>query len=162
MITFEPLEERHRKPVVDVYNYYVRNTNYAYRREEVDYGHFDKYLANARELCGFAVLDGEGKVIGFCQLKPFDSVSTFERSAELSYFLEPGSTGKGIGAIVFAKLLEEARKRGKTRLFASISGDNAASLKFHEKQGFRECGRFRGAGNKFGRDFDIVYMQKEI
>jgi len=34
------------------------------------------------------------------------------------------------------------------------------SLNFHFKQGFKECGRFQRIGQKFGRDFDVIWMQK--
>jgi L-amino acid N-acyltransferase YncA len=39
---------------------------------------------------------------------------------------------------------------------------NAASLSFHKKHGFTECGRFRGIGKKKGQSFDVVYMQRAI
>ena len=40
---------------------------------------------------------------------------------------------------------------------ASISSMNEASIAFHRKNGFRECGRFERAGRKNDQDFDIEY-----
>ncbi len=162
MVTLEPLEERHRKPVIDIYNYYIRNTTYAYRPEEVDYDYFDKFIDNARRLCGFAILNEANSLIGFCQLKPYSDNPTFEKTVELTYFLAEESTGQGVGAFILEQLLEAARKKGKTQVLVSISGENLISQRFHMKNGFRECGRFRRIGTKLGREFDIVYMQKHL
>jgi len=35
-------------------------------------------------------------------------------------------------------------------------------IEFHLKNGFRECGRFMKVGRKFGEDFDVVWMQKQL
>jgi L-amino acid N-acyltransferase YncA len=47
-------------------------------------------------------------------------------------------------------------------ILASISSRNDGSIRFHKKNGFRECGRFRRVGRKFGQDFDIVWMQLRL
>lgn len=163
MVRLEPLREEHRISVIDIFNYYIKNTNYAFRREEVAYSHFDKYLENAKKLCGYAITDdATATVIGFCQLKPYDPLSTFDHTVETTYFLEPGSTRKGIGTLILHRLIEDAKRLKKQQMIASISGDNIASINFHKKHDFNECGRFRNVGNKFEKDFDIVYMQKEL
>ena len=48
------------------------------------------------------------------------------------------------------------------KIIAGISGFNTGSMKFHSNNGFRECGRFIGVGRKFGREFDVVWMQKRL
>ena len=57
-------------------------------------------------------------------------------------------------------LESEARQRGIDTILANISSHNEQSLAFHAGHGFTECGRFRRAGRKFEKDFDIVWMQK--
>lgn len=47
-------------------------------------------------------------------------------------------------------------------LLASISSRNEQSLAFHRKRGFVECGRLRDVGVKFGKSFDVVWMQKRV
>jgi L-amino acid N-acyltransferase YncA len=37
---------------------------------------------------------------------------------------------------------------------------NDQSLAFHRKHGFEEVARFKRVGEKLGREFDVVYMQK--
>lgn len=60
------------------------------------------------------------------------------------------------------RLVEQAAPLGIDSLVVSISSKNFESIAFHQKNGFRECGRFRQAGRKNGEDFDIVWMQKQL
>lgn len=89
-------------------------------------------------------------------------MSTFSGTVEITYFLAKEVTGQGIGTMVLERLTQEAKALGKRVLLASISADNQPSLRFHAKNGFVECGRFRAIGFKHGAFFDIVYMQKFI
>ena len=162
MVIFEELKEQHRKSVIDIFNYYVENTNAAYPQEKVDLSAFDVFLENAKAICGFAILDEDKRIIGFCQLKPYRPGETFKEAVEITYFLSSDSTRKGIGTQILAKLESEARKKGIKHILASISGDNFPSLNFHKKNGFIECGRFVKIGYKLRKHFDIVYMQKDI
>ena len=61
-----------------------------------------------------------------------------------------------------ATLEQEAQKVEITTLLANISSLNKQSIAFHRKQGFKDCGRFERIGSKFGKDFDVVWMQKFI
>ena len=44
-------------------------------------------------------------------------------------------------------------------MIAGIEAENAASIKLHEKLGFRVVGRFSEVGIKFGRWLDLTFMQ---
>lgn len=162
MIAFEPYAEKHRKAVIDIFNHYIENTTWAYRRDRLTYEQFDLFLEEGNFLCGFAVVDENGGIVGFCHLKPFRDISTFDQTAEVTYFLRPESTQRGFGTLILDRLTFEAKKRDKKHLLASVSGENSASLKFHAKLGFVECGRFRAIGSKFQRDFDVVYLQRTL
>jgi len=39
---------------------------------------------------------------------------------------------------------------------------NEQSLKFHKKYGFYECVRLHNIGKKKTKNFDVVWMEKEI
>jgi len=42
---------------------------------------------------------------------------------------------------------------------ALIDGDNAVSIRLHERFGFQEVGTFHEVGFKFDRWLDVVHMQ---
>ena len=87
-------------------------------------------------------------------------MDAFKRAAEVSYFLLPEFTRRGIGKKIIEYFIREAKKINVDTLLADISSLNVQSVKFHEKMGFSHCGRFQRAGRKFEKDFDVVWMQK--
>ena len=47
-------------------------------------------------------------------------------------------------------------------VLANVSSLNEESIRFHLKNGFIECGRFKEAGKKKDQVFDVVYFQKML
>jgi phosphinothricin acetyltransferase len=109
-----------------------------------------------------AVAHENGKVVGFGGLRAYSPMSTFGHTAEVSYFLSPDCTSKGLGSLMLNHFIKQAREKKIETLLASISSLNEASLAFHKKHGFAECGLLKKIGRKNGVDFDVVYMQKFI
>lgn len=62
--------------------------------------------------------------------------------------------------MLLTSLEKEAAEKGITNILANISSLNPNSIKFHQKNGFIECGRFKKVGKKKGQEFDTVWMQK--
>lgn len=156
------MEERHRRAVIDLFNYYVRNSFAAYPEEEVGYGFFDVL----RKMChegGALVAENEtGEVIAFALLRPYHLASTFKQTAEISYFILPAHTHKGLGRRILDRIVEIARSKGINCLVASVSSRNQESLNFHRKSGFEECGHLRDVGIKFGKGFGVVWFRRAV
>ena len=55
---------------------------------------------------------------------------------EISYYLDQGFHGKGIGSATIDFMLEEARRRGYRHLFAVTMDTNIPSIRLLEKKGF--------------------------
>jgi phosphinothricin acetyltransferase len=103
-----------------------------------------------------------GEAVGFGLLRPYRDAPIFRRSGELTYFILPAETNKGLGSKLLDMLTRDAREMKIDSLVANISSLNEQSLRFHEKHGFRQCGLFESIGIKHGRSFDLVWMQKRL
>ena len=68
--------------------------------------------------------------------------------------------GAGIGRELLTELIARARAPARRRSWPGIDGDNLASIRFHERLGFREVARMPSIGLKFGRWLDLVLMQR--
>ncbi|WP_206633455.1 GNAT family N-acetyltransferase [Methanoculleus taiwanensis] len=160
--SMRPIEAGDQKAVIDLFNYYVENTFAAYPEQTVPYEFFDFFLAIAKDYPSVAVEDADGRLLGFGMLRPHSPIPAFAHTAEITYFIDPALTGKGLGSRMLGHLAQDGAKKGITCILAGISSRNAGSIRFHEKNGFTECGRFRNVGRKGGVAFDVVWMQKEI
>lgn len=159
---FAPLSESDREPVIDIFNHYVENSFAAYAEEKLPYEFFDFLLQVSHGYPAIGVRDTEtgDHLIGFAFMRPYHAFPSFRRTAEVTYFISPKHTQKGIGRSILGHFIEEASKLGVDSLLASISSLNEQSISFHKRMGFEQCGRFRRIGRKFGKDFDVIWMQR--
>ena len=95
-------------------------------------------------------------------LRTYNPMPAFARTAEVTYFIHPDYTGKGLGKMLLDFLEKGAGEKNITNFMANISSLNPGSIRFHQKNGFVECGRFKNIGMKNGQEFDTVWMQKKL
>lgn len=158
----EPISVGDREPILGVFNHYVENSFAAYPENRVPDSFFDALMEKAEGYPTVVVKDERGTILGFGLLRAHNPIPSFSQTAEITYFLRPEHTRKGIGSLMLEYLVEEAKKKGISSILANISSLNEGSLRFHKKHGFVECGRFRQVGKKKGTFFDVIWMQKML
>ncbi len=161
-IQFKEFTADSGKEVMDIFNYYIENTFAAFPENRLPNEAFPVLLNMAKGFPAFIMVDEDagGRCAGFGFLKAYNPMPAFSHTAACTYFLHPEYTGKKIGQLLLSKLEEEAAGRGIKNLLAEISSENPGSIKFHARNGFTECGRFKNTGIKKGRNFDVIWMQK--
>ncbi len=158
-VQLRPVAAGDWEAVTRIFNHYVEHTFAAYPDRPVGESFFRDRHAGNREY-PFLVAELASDVVGFAYLAPFHGADTMRRSATVTYFLDPDHTGMGIGSRLLDRLLAEGRRIGIANFMAHVSSLNEASLRFHLRHGFSECGRFVGVGEKHGRPFDMVWLQR--
>ena len=156
------VREDDRAAVMDIFNYFVENSFAAFPETRVSDDFFDVLKTMVREQSFYVVESEERKVVGFSILRYYQRSLTFKEAAELTYFILPEHTRRGLGKRLLEKMAIDAAGMGVTILLAEISSRNETSLNFHRRNGFRECGRLAGVGRKQGQVFDVVWMQRPV
>lgn len=108
----------------------------------------------------FLVSDAAGGIAGFATYAQFRSGVGYARSMEHTILLSPKAHGSGLGRALLTALEDHARVAGVTSLIAGISGENSAGRAFHAHMGYAEVAILQRTGYKFGREMDLVLMQK--
>ena len=160
--SLEPMETGHRQPVIDIFNQCIRQSHAAFLDEPVSYDFFDHFLKMSEGYPAVVIRSAAQQVVGFAFLRPHYSADAFRRAAEIIYFILPDHSRQGLGTAILELFVEQAGPLGIDTILACVSSKNPESLKFHLKNGFRECGRFLKIGRKFGEDFDAVWLQKRL
>lgn len=162
-ITFEPMTVHHGPDVMNIFNHYVEHGFSAYPETKLPEQFFGKFLEMTKGYPAFVMTDKQTRhVVGFCFLRAWNPIPAFKQTAEITCFIKPDYTGKGLGTAALDRLQLEAKNNGIKIILAGISSKNEQSLAFHRKNGFTECGRFRGIGQKKGVTFDVVWLQKNL
>jgi L-amino acid N-acyltransferase YncA len=157
--TLRPVDEKDGDAILEIFNYYVENDMAAFPDERVGREFFEGILNQKKDHPFYVAETDDSRLVGWGYARPYHRAKTFKRTAVMGYFLHPEYLGKGIGGKLFDKLVEECRKLEIDNFLVSISSFNRGSIRFHEKRGFVECARFKSVGKKFGKDFDVIWMQ---
>lgn len=103
------------------------------------------------------------RVLGFAYAAQFRDRAAYSKTFEVSIYTAPTSMGQGIGAQMLGHLLQTLRDDGVRQVLALIGDSrNAASIALHSKLGFRQVGAMTRVGEKFGRELDVVVMQRSL
>ena len=160
--SIRPISNEDRESVMDIFNHYVENSFAAYPENKLPYQAFDMLMQMSNGFPTVSINDQNGKIVGFGMLHAHHPMPTFLQTAEVTYFIHPEHTGKGLGKMLLGSLEKGAAEKGITNILANISSLNPNSIKFHQKNGFTECGQFRKVGKKKDQEFDTIWMQKML
>lgn len=98
-------------------------------------------------------------IVGFASVSPFRERPAYATTVENSVYVHRGARGRGIGEALLRDLIVTATAHGFHSLIARIVGENAGSIRLHERCGFTLVGTEVEVGRKHGRWLDVVEYQ---
>lgn len=87
------------------------------------------------------VAEKNGAILGWAALSPVSSRCVYGGVGEVSVYVSQNSRGLGVGESLMTKLIEISESEGYWTLQSGIFPENKASVKLHEKVGFRFIGK---------------------
>ncbi len=148
--------------IKEIYNYYVLNTTVTFHIKPVDTDELKRSIYISHPKYRSILIKSGDATCGYGYLTQYKDREAYMNTAEISIYLKPEYTGKGIGRKAVTFLEKEAGKNGIRVLLAIICGDNLGSIKFFESLNYEKCAHFKRVGEKFGKRLDVVAYQKEI
>jgi phosphinothricin acetyltransferase len=79
---------------------------------------------------------------------------------EHSVYVDPGQHGRGIGRALLEALIASSEDAGIWTLQSGVFPENTASLRLHERAGFRVVGVRERVGCRHGRWRDTVLIER--
>lgn len=110
--------------------------------------------------CRWVLEDDNSEVIGWCALKPVSKRDCFRGVAEVSIYFDNKYVGKGLGSVLLKKLIFDSENHGFWTLQSNIFPENEASIKFHQKNGFRMVGKREKVGQLHGEWKDLAMLER--
>jgi phosphinothricin acetyltransferase len=117
------------------------------------------WLAAHLERGSAFVAEAAGEVVGFAVYGPWWALDGYRHTVEDSVYVREGRHGLGVGSALLAALIAGARAAGHHVVIAGIEAENTASIRLHERFGFRHAGTIPEVGTKFGRWLDLTLMR---
>ncbi|MBX3283935.1 MAG: N-acetyltransferase family protein [Acidimicrobiales bacterium] len=159
-------EPRDLPAIVDIYNEVIDTSDAIWLDEHVT--HADRLAWYDEQVAaGFPVLvavaDGDDDhVVGYGSFGPFRAKAGYWPTVEHTIHVHRDHRGRGVGQALLDDLLRRAAADGRRVVVAGVDGGNEGSIRFHERNGFREVARMPGIGRKWGRPVDLVLLQLDL
>lgn len=121
---------------------------------------YDEWDSSHIQECRIVAEQG-GKVVGWAALSPVSSRCVYAGVAEVSVYIDPAAQGAGVGTALLEELGRVSEQEGYWTLQSGIFDNNTASLRLHEKCGYRRVGhRERIGKDRNGAWRNTVLMER--
>ncbi|MGN9814543.1 N-acetyltransferase family protein [Streptomyces sp. SD11] len=152
--------------LTDIYNHYVRETPITFDTAVFTPEERRPWLLSHPEDGPYRLMvavDADSqRILGYATSSAFRPKPAYETSVEVTVYLAPGAGGRGVGTLLYSALFDALKGEDIHRAYAGIVQPNEASVRLHERFGFRYLGTYREAGRKFGRYWDVARYEKDL
>jgi L-amino acid N-acyltransferase YncA len=149
--------------ILTIYNDVVTNTTAIYDERPSTLEERQAWFEGRRSK-NFPVLVGElnGEVVGFSTFGEWRSRWGYRYTVEHSVHVRADCRGKGFGRKLIEVLFPRAVALGMHTMIGHIDSAATASLRLHEKLGFKMVGTFREVGRLREGWLNVVAVQREL
>ena len=122
--------------VLEIYKMGIDTCNATFETEVPAWTDWDcKHLKHSR----FVYIEDE-KLLGWAALSAVSARPAYNGVAEVSIYIDTDFIAKGIGSKLMDKVITSSEENGIWTLNSSVFPENIATIKLHEKFGFRIIG----------------------
>lgn len=150
--------------LTEIYNHYVIHTPVTFdlvpKTPEQRREWFSQFAETGRHR--LLVAEEEDRVTGYAGTTRFRLKAAYDTTVETTIYCAPDAAGRGIGSALYAALFAALPREEVHRIVAGYVPPNPASAALHQRFGFRTIGTFTENGYKFGRYWDVCWMERPL
>ena len=157
------------KRLVEIYSYYVLNTAVSFEYEVPSAEEFKDRIKKINEKYPYMVCIKDNRIVGYVYASAYSVRSAYDWTVATSIYIDRDYRRQGIGRMLYKELEERLKAQGIVNILAGaafceqedeyLSHD---SYKFHLKEGYSKVAHMKSVGKKFGRWYDLLWLQKKI
>ncbi len=151
--------------ITEIHNHYVVNTHITFDihpfTPEQRVTWFQEHSVGGR----YRMLVAEtpdARLLGYATTGRFRTKAAYDTTVEVSIACAPQAARQRIGTQLYEALFKLIASEDVNRIVAGIAQPNEASNALHKKFGFKQIGTFTAVGRKFGKYWDVMWMEKPI
>ncbi len=155
--------------LLNIYGYYVENTAITFEYDVPTLEEFTQRIKDTLKKYPYLVVEKDGEILGYAYAGVFKDRAAYDWSAETTIYLKHDAVKGGLGRILYETLEKEMKERGFLNLYACIGYPidedeylTKNSAGFHAHLGYKKVGEFHKCGYKFGRWYNMIWMEKII
>lgn len=150
--------------LTEIYNHYVIHTPVTFDIEpytvERRAAWFEQFRPHGRYR--LLVAENGAGIFGYAGTTRFRPKPAYDSTVETSIYCAADSVHRGTGSALYRALFEALIGEDIHRIVAGYTMPNPASAALHSKFGFKPVGVFRENGRKFGRYWDVAWLERPL
>lgn len=153
----------------EIYAHYVEHTAITFEYEAPSAAEFEARMRSRLGKYPYLVAEEDGEILGYACAGPFVARAAYDWACETTIYVAPDSRGRGLGRMLYEALERRLGDMGILNLCACIAWVDVpdahldhASPDFHAHLGYAKVAHFHQCGYKFGRWYDMIWMEKMI
>lgn len=158
MIRRATLEDAAR--VAEIYNHYIEHTVVTFEEVPLSDNEIAERMESVNRNYDWVVFEENDQILGFAYVTEWNKRSAYRFTAELTVYLDPLCKQRGIGSALYAHLIHMYEAKGIQSFIGGITLPNPASVRLHEKFGFKKAAHYEKVGFKQNRWLDVGYWQR--
>lgn len=147
------------KQLTDIYNYYVLNTIVTFDEVPFTENDFSERIKSISKTYPFIVFEESNQILGYAYANMFRQKPAYKHTVETTIYLNYEAQGKQIGTKLYTELLKLLKEQNYHAIIGGLTLPNDASIKLHEKLGFKQVAHFKEVGFKFNRWLDVGFWE---
>ena len=155
--------------ILDIYRWYVEHTAITFETHVPSTAEFEGRMRSVMARYPYLVLERDGVIEGYAYAGPLNPREAYNWTCELTIYLRHDARKCGFGRKLYTALEQALIRMGILTTYACIGSPIAEdeylthnSEQFHAHLGFRRCGTFSRSGYKFGRWYNMIWMEKNV
>ncbi|MCR5634307.1 MAG: GNAT family N-acetyltransferase [Lachnospiraceae bacterium] len=155
--------------LLKIYSYYVENTAISFEYVTPSPEEFRKRISDTLKKYPYIVIEEDGLIKGYAYAGVFKGRAAYDHCCEVTIYVDRDSKGKGYGRLLYDALEKALKIQGMINLYACIGDPEVEdeyltknSECFHRHMGYAKVGDFHKCGYKFGRWYNMIWMEKMI
>lgn len=168
-LTIRPAAPEDAAALLAVYAPYVERTAITFEYDVPTLADFTGRIARTLARYPYLAAERGGEIVGYAYAGPFKDRSAYDWAVETTVYVREDQRRRGVGEALYRALERCLAAQGVLNLNACIACPEEAdeyltwdSVEFHTCLGYRLVGEFYGCGCKFGRWYNMVWMEKHI
>ncbi|MBM9505091.1 GNAT family N-acetyltransferase [Actinacidiphila acididurans] len=166
-VQVSPGKEADLTALTEIYNHYIRETPVTFDVVPVTPEERRPWLLSHPEDGPYRLMVARapgpaGEILGYATSSPFRAKAAYSTSVETSIYLAAGAGGRGVGTALYRRLFNALEGEDVHRAYAGVTLPNEASIRIHQRFGFRRIGVYEQVGRKFGVYHDVAWFEKPL
>lgn len=147
--------------VSEIYNHYIETSTITFEEEPVSAAEMTARISDIQSSSyPWLVAIAGTNIMGYAHANKWKARAAYKHSSEITVYVRAGQERCGVGSALYQHLLPALKARGVHAAIGGVALPNDASVRLHEKFGFRKCAHFSEVGFKLNRWIDVAYWQR--